>query len=43
MTEFEKYFETYKDMLRIIGNKWMCGINYSFQNGKMNFIIIENL
>ena len=34
MTEFEKYFETYKDMLRIIGHKWMCGINYSFQNGK---------
>ena len=35
MTEFEKYFETYKDMLQIIRKKWMYGINYSFQNGKM--------
>ena len=35
MAEFEKYFETYKDMLQIIRKKWMYGINYSFQNSKM--------
>ena len=34
MTEFEKYFDTYKDMLQIIRKKWMNGVNYSFQNGK---------
>ena len=37
MTEFEKYFETYKDMLRIIGNKFRYGINYRFKNGSRSF------
>ena len=37
MTEFEKYFETYKDMLQIVRKKWMYGINYSFQNGSRSF------
>jgi hypothetical protein len=37
MTEFEKYFETYKDMLQIIRNKYRFGINYSFKNVSRTF------
>lgn len=32
--EFDKYYDTYNDILQIIRKKWMYGINYSFQNGK---------
>ena len=35
--EFEIYFETYKDMFRIIGNKFRYGINYRFKNGSRSF------
>ena len=33
--EFEKYHKLYSDMLQIVRKKWLHGINYSFQNGRM--------
>ena len=31
--EFDKYHDTYNDMLEIVRNKYILGVNYSFKNG----------
>ena len=41
--EFEKYHKLYSDMLQIVRKKWLHGINYSFQSGRMTHYYRESL
>jgi hypothetical protein len=41
--EFDKYYATYNGMLQIVRKKWLHGINYSFQSGRMTHYYRESL